>query len=303
MAAYNLRQLKYFSAVVECGSVAEASRKLYIAQPSVSTAIRQLEDSFNVQLFIRQHASGMSLTPAGTRFYRKAQELLRIAHEFEQNALADNDVVAGQIDIGCYETVAPLYLPRLIAGFHEHWPRVEVRIRDGEQQELIQALTGGSIDLAMLFEHDLDHTIETAPLMPPQQPYALLPTDHRFAHQAKVSLHDLVLEPMILLDTLPSRTYFVSIFTERELSPHITFSSPSIEMVRGMVAQGFGFSILVTKPFSNYTYDGKQVVCVPLAEQVTGSGLSAAWLRRSQLTKPAQLFVAHCIKELANIRG
>ena len=75
MAAYNLRQLKYFSAVVECGSVAEASRKLYIAQPSVSTAIRQLEDSFNVQLFIRQHASGMSLTPAGTRFYRKAQEL------------------------------------------------------------------------------------------------------------------------------------------------------------------------------------------------------------------------------------
>jgi DNA-binding transcriptional LysR family regulator len=49
---------------------------------------------------------------------------------------------------------------------------VEIRIRDGEQQELVQALTAGSIDLAMLFEHDLDGTIETTPLMPPQQPYA-----------------------------------------------------------------------------------------------------------------------------------
>ncbi|MGF7244126.1 DNA-binding transcriptional LysR family regulator [Pseudomonas oryzihabitans] len=297
MAAYNLRQLKYFIAVVECGSVAEASRKLYIAQPSVSTAIRQLEESFNVQLFIRQHANGMSLTPAGTRFYRKAQELLRLAHEFEQNALADNDVVAGQVDIGCYETVAPLYLPMLIAGFGERWPGIEIRMRDGEQQELIQALTGGSIDLAILFEHNLDNTIETAPLALPRQPYALLPADHRYARQAKVSLEDLVLEPMILLDTQPSRSYFVSIFTECGLTPNITFSSPSIEMVRGMVAQGFGFSVLVTKPYSNYSYDGKEVACVPLAETVTGSGLSAAWLRRAQLTRPAQLFVEHCINE------
>lgn len=302
MAAYNLRQLKYFTTVVDCGSVAEASRKLYIAQPSVSTAIRQLEESFNVQLFIRQHAQGMALTPAGGRFYRKAMELLRMAHEFEQNALADNDTVAGQIDIGCYETVAPLYMPMLIAGFRAKWPGVEIRLRDGEQQELVQALTSGSIDLAILFEHELDSTIETAPLTPPRQPYALLPADHRFAAQDKVSLHELVLEPMILLDTMPSRSYFVSIFTERGLNPHITFSSPSIEMVRGMVAQGFGYSILVTRPFSDYTYDGKQVACVPLAEDVTGSGLSAAWLRRSHLTKPAQLFVEHCIEELARLK-
>ncbi|PVZ20460.1 MULTISPECIES: LysR family transcriptional regulator [unclassified Pseudomonas] len=302
MAAYNLRQLRYFTAVVECGSVAEASRKLYIAQPSVSTAIRQLEESFNVQLFIRQHTNGMALTPAGARFYRKAQALLRMAHEFEQNALADNDVVAGQIDVGCYETVAPLYLPMLIAGFRARWPGVEVRIRDGDQQELIQALTGGSIDLAMLFEHDLDPSIETTPLMPPQQPYALLPAGHRFAGQAQVSLQDLVLEPMILLDTLPSRTYFMSIFTERGLTPHITFSSPSIEMVRGMVAQGFGFSILVTRPFADYSYDGREVACVPLAETVTGSGLAAAWLRRAQLTRPAQLFVEHCVSEFSRLK-
>ena len=299
MASYTLRQLKYFVTTVECGSVAEASRKLYIAQPSISTAIKGLEESFGVQLFIRHHAQGVSLTPSGARFYRKAQELLRMAHEFEQNALADNDVVAGQIDIGCFETVAPLYLPRLIAGFRERYPGVEIRISDGEQQELVQGLTAGRFDLALLYDHDLDGTIATDPLMPAQRPYALLPADHRFAQQDKVSLRDLALEPMILLDVQPSRTYFVSIFEELGLNPHIAFSSPSIEMVRGMVGQGFGFSVLVTRPHSECTYDGKKVVMVNIAEDVSASGLVAAWLKRAQLTKPAQLFVDYAREELS----
>ena len=299
MAAYSLRQLKYFVTTVECGSVAEASRKLYIAQPSISTAVKGLEESFGVQLFIRHHAQGVSLTPSGARFYRKAQELLRMAKEFEQNALADNDIVAGQIDIGCFETVAPLYLPRLIAGFNALYPGVEIRIRDGEQQELVQGLTSGSFDLVILYEHDLDGTIQPQPLMAPQRPYALLPADHRFAQQTQVSLRELALEPMILLDVQPSRTYFVSLFDELGLTPNIAFSSPSIEMVRGMVGQGFGFSILVTRPHSEHTYDGKRVVCVDIAEDITGSALVAAWLKRAQLTKSAQLFADYCAEQLA----
>ena len=191
MAHYTLRQLKYFVTTVESGSVAEASRQLFIAQPSISSAIKGLEESFGVKLFIRHHAQGVSLTPSGTRFYRKAQELLRIAHEFEQNALADNDVITGQIDIGCFETVAPLYLPQLIAGFRERYPGVNIRLRDGDQQELVQGLTSGTFDLALMYDHDLDGTIETEPLMPPQQPYVLLPENHRFAGQTHVSLRDL----------------------------------------------------------------------------------------------------------------
>lgn len=301
MATYTLRQLRYFVTTVESGSVAEASRKLYIAQPSISTAIKGLEESFGVQLFIRHHAQGVSLTPSGTRFYEKALELLRVAREFEQNALADNDIVAGQIDIGCFETVAPLYLPQLIAGFRALYPGVDIRIRDGEQQELVQGLTAGTFDLAFLYDHELDSTIVTEPLMAPQKPYALLPEHHRFARQAQVSLRDLCLEPMILLDVQPSRTYFVSLFHELGLTPNIVFSSPSIEMVRGMVGQGFGFSLLVTRPHSECTYDGQRVVCVDITEPVATSGLVAARLKRAQLTKPAQLFVDFCRERLGQL--
>ena len=298
MAAYTLRQLKYFVTTVEAGSVAEASRQLYIAQPSIATAIKNLEGSFNVQLFIRHHAQGVSLTPSGKRFYHKARELLRIAHEFEQNALADNEVMSGQIDIGCFETVAPLYLPQLIAGFSKQYPGVDIRLRDGDQQELVQGLTAGAFDVAFLYDHELDNTIETEPLMPAQKPYVLLPANHRYAGQSEVSLRDLVREPMILLDVLPSRTYFVSLFHELGLTPNIVFGSPSIEMVRGMVGQGFGFSLLVTRPFSSHTYDGQSLVTLDIAEPVTPSGLVSARLSKGQLTKPAQAFVDYCRERL-----
>jgi hypothetical protein len=92
-----------------------------------------------------------------------------------------------------------------------------------------------------------------------------------------VSLRDLVLEPMILLDVVPSRTYFVSIFEERGLTPNIVFSSPSIEMVRGMVGR-----------FRLFDSGDPPVRRVHLRRPESGacrwrnrdrSGLSAAWLR------------------------
>jgi len=297
--AYTLRQLKYFVTTVESGSVAEASRKLYIAQPSISSAIKALEEHFEVQLLIRHHAQGISLTPGGQRFYRRACELLQQARHFEQEVLADNDSISGQMDIGCFETVAPLYLPPLLAGFRQLHPRLQVHLRDGEQQELLHGLASGRFDAVIFYAHDLEDSIAVEPLMPPQQPYVLLPAGHALAAKAAVSLQELAREPMILLDVPPSNRYFVSIFEAAGLTPNIVFASPSIEMVRGMVGQGFGFSLLVTHPKVDTTYDGKRLCCLPLAERVEGSGLVAAWLKSNPPGKPLRLFVDYCKQSLA----
>jgi len=300
VAAYTLRQLKYFITTVECGSVAEASRTLYIAQPAIATAIKNLEASFDVQLFIRHPAQGVSLTPAGARFHARAVALLRAAGDFERDALAESDSLTGQIDIACFETVAPLYLPRLLGGFRKRYPGIAIRLHDGEQQELIQGLTGGRFDLAIMYDSDLDGTIATAPLMASHRPYVLVPQHHRLATGTHVSLRDLASEPMVLLDVLPSRQYFISLFEELGLAPNIAFSSPSIEMVRGLVGQGFGFSILVTRPTADITYDGKPLVCMDIVEPVSGASLVAAWFKRSPLSRAATLFLEFCLAELAD---
>jgi DNA-binding transcriptional LysR family regulator len=119
VASYTLRQLEVFRHHRRGRQCRRGLRQLYIARPSISTAIKSLEESFGVQLFIRHHAQGVS-HPRRQAFLQ-TRALLQMAHEFEQNALAGNDTVAGHIDIGCFETVAPLYLPRLIAGFRARY--------------------------------------------------------------------------------------------------------------------------------------------------------------------------------------
>lgn len=294
MAHFTLKQLKYFITVVEHRSIAEASRHLHIAQPSISTAIKSLEESFEQQLFIRHHAQGVSLTPSGRRFYEKAAELMRMSRQFEQNARADNDLVAGTLSVGCFETAAPLYMPKLIAGFKTLYHNIEVQIYDGEQHELTDGLHRGRFDMAILYRHELDSSIHAEQLKAPQKPYALLPADHPLALRSSVSLEELSHEPMILLDVVPSRNYFLDIFKQKGLSPNVAFSSPSIEMVRCMVGQGFGFSLLVTRPFPDFTYDGKRVKRVTIRDEMEGSCLVMAHLRHAEPTRPTQLFMEYC---------
>lgn len=294
MAHFTLRQLKYFITVVEYRSIAEASRHLHIAQPSISTAIKNLEESFEQLLFIRHHAQGVSLTPAGRRFYEKAAELVRMSREFEQNARADNDMVAGTLSVGCFETAAPLYLPKLLAGFKQLYPKIDVQIYDGEQDELTEGLHRGRFDMAILYHHELDNSIQVEQLKAPQRPYALLPADHPLAFRSSVSLEELSQHPMILLDVAPSRHYFLDVFKQKGLSPNVAFSSPSIEMVRCMVGQGFGFSVLVTRPFPDFTYDGKRVTRVTIRDEMEGSCLVMAHLRHAAPTRPTQLFMDYC---------
>ncbi len=294
MRYFTLKQLYYFTTVVETESIAEASRKLHIAQPSISIAIKNLEDSFGQQLLIRHHAQGVSLTPSGRRFYNKARELLRFSHEFEQNTLADSETTSGKISIGCFESVAPLYIPKLIAGFKAQYPDIEIQMHDGEQHEIMVGLHRGQFDMAFLYDLELDNSIQKETLNAPHKPYALLPANHPLATKPSVTLAELSREPMVLLDVIPSRNYFLSIFTEKGLHPEVAYTSPSIEMVRCMVGQEQGFSVLVTRPCSKTTYDGKALAYVDIEDEMESSTLIMAHLKTNEPTKPAQLFMDYC---------
>lgn len=294
MSRFTLKQLRYFVAVVETESIAEASRQLHIAQPSISVSIKNLEDAFDQQLLIRHHAQGVSLTPGGRRFYEKAQELLRLTHEFEQNSRADNTLISGTIAIGCFESAAPLYMPKLIAGFKKRYPDITIELYDGEQHELMHGLHRGRFDLAFLYDLELDNTIQKTALNAPHKPYALLPVNHPLAQRTRVTLRELSQEPMILLDAVPSRNYFINIFKSKGYHPQVAYSSPSIEMVRCMVGQGLGFSVLVTRPYTDMTYDGEKLVQIDIEDEMEASTLIMAWLNHNEPTRPTKLFMDYC---------
>ncbi|MBX8555900.1 LysR family transcriptional regulator [Pseudomonas cichorii] len=294
MTHFTLKQLKYFVTAVEMDSIAEASRQLHISQPSISVAIKNLEEAFDQPLFVRHHAQGVSLTSGGGKVYEKAKELLRLSEELEQNSRADNKHVRGTIAIGCFESAAPLYMPRLVAGFKRLYPDVTIQLCDGEQHELMHGLHRGRFDLAFLYDLELGATINKEELNAPHKPYALLPAAHPLAQKKTVTLRELSQEPMILLDAVPSRTYFIDIFTEKGYSPVVAYSSPSIEMVRCMVGQGLGFSVLVTRPCTNMTYDGELLAQLDIEDDMPASTLVMAYLRNNQPTRATRLFMDYC---------
>ncbi|WP_414444511.1 LysR family transcriptional regulator [Burkholderia sp. 22PA0106] len=298
-AKFTLRQLRYFVAAVEHGGAAQASRRLFIAQPSIASAIRGLEERFGVQLCIRHHAQGITLTPAGERFHRDAVALLRSVHAFEQNALAGHELAGGEISVACYEPMAPWLLPRLITGFRARHPGVRFRIGDGEQPELVEALRKGRYDLAIVYDQALGDDLARTPLRASGRPYVLLAADHPLAACPMLTLAQLCDVPMILLDVEPSRRYFLGLFEAAGLAPTVAFASPSIEMVRGLVGHGAGFALLVTRPAADLTYDGRRVVARPLAGRLASTTIVAATLAGAPPTPLTQAFIEYCAQALA----
>jgi DNA-binding transcriptional LysR family regulator len=113
-------------------------------------------------------------------------------------------------------------------------------------------------------------------------------------------------EPLILLDLPPSREYFVGLFRKTGIEPRIAFSSPSLEMVRGLVGRNQGYSLLVTHPYFDFTYDGQTIVTRPLADETAGGDLGIARLERLRPSRAMKVFTEFCqtwFKQHHAVRG
>lgn len=299
---YTLRQLAYFVSVAEEGSVARAAGQLKLSQPSISTAIAKLEDQLGVQLLVRHHAQGVSLTPQGSRLFAAARNLLNHADEFQRQAASTSGEIAGTLHVASFATLAPTFMPALITGFNDLYPAVGMAITEGRQDELIEGLRRGSFEIALCYDVDLPDDLRIAPLAK-FDPYVLLPAGHRLTEREAVSLHELSDEPMILLDVPPSRTYFVGLLRAQGIEPRIGFSSPSLELVRGMVGRGLGFSLLVTRPFGDHTYEGTPLVIRPILEPGTKGELCLAALSALRPTRTMGAFEEFCTDFFSKIPG
>ena len=135
---FTLRQLEYFVAVGGAGSIAAASERVNVSSPSISSAIAQLEAEFGIQLFIRQHAQGLSLTPGGRRFFHEAKLVIEQAEALHALAGDIAGLPRGPIAVGCLVTLAPLVLPALRRGFETSHPEARVRQAEGAQDGAVR---------------------------------------------------------------------------------------------------------------------------------------------------------------------
>jgi flavin reductase (DIM6/NTAB) family NADH-FMN oxidoreductase RutF len=197
------------------------------------------------------------------------------------------------LSLGCFQTFAPYILPELIAQMTAEHPEIGVRLLEGDQQYVLGSLRGGEIELALLYDFGLNEDI-AAEAMTDLETYVLLPEAHWLADAPHIGLADLAAEPLILLDVVPSREYFLSLFRERGLEPLVGYRTPSFEMVRGLVANGLGYSLLGTRPAHDVSYDGRKLVTRPLAGAAPPSRLVLAHMAGRQPGPAARAFIGYC---------
>lgn len=295
MLRFTLRQIEYAVAIWDYGSVARAAAHLGVAQPTLSTALAKLEEQAGLQLFIRHHAQGVSPSPSGFRFLTEARNLLTHAQDLQRDMLVAGTEVEGQMSLASFATIAPSFVPPLIRSFMSLHPKVRVRMAEGTQGDLLAGVRGGQYDLALLYDVDMPEDFSVTQLAS-FAPHVLLPASHRLARLKSVPLVALKDEPLVLLDIAPSRTYFTRILENAGVVPKIAFASPSLEVVRGLVGQGLGYSILVTRPFGDRSYAGEELAVRPIADKVERGIIALAALKQMRKTRLVAAFEAHCVE-------
>ncbi|MBZ9987018.1 LysR family transcriptional regulator [Mesorhizobium sp. BH1-1-5] len=288
---FTLRQLEYFVAVGEAGSIAKAAEQVNVSPPSISASIAQLEAEFGVQLFVRKHSHALALTAGGRLFLKEAARLLNDADALHDIAGDIAEKVRGPLAIGCLLTFAQIVLPALRRKFEDAYPDVRVRQFERNQGQLFEMLQRGDIDAALTYDLELSQDMTFEPLM--QLPaYVMLPAAHRLAARAGITPEELVDEPMVLLDLPYSREYFLSAF--QGLRPRIVERTGDIAVMRSMVANGFGYGIANMRPLNTMSPDGKLLVFVPLLGDLRPLMMGIALPNAEHRTLTVQAFIDHC---------
>jgi flavin reductase (DIM6/NTAB) family NADH-FMN oxidoreductase RutF len=202
------------------------------------------------------------------RAYGKAQ---RIEPTAPARSMAPPDA-RSRLVVGCYQVFAPYVMPALLSRMSASHADSILSCVDGDQHRILDDLKSGETDVALLYDFNLDADVEAVPLAE-WQPYVLLPGGHHLAARDTIALDELAPEPLVELDLHPSRNYFRSLFHAAGLTPRLGISARSFEMVRGLVAHGFGYSLLATKPTNSMSYDGRAVVARHLSTPVEPSRL------------------------------
>ena len=276
----NFRQVEILLSVADTGSTAAASRALNTSQPSISLAIARCEEVFRQKLFVRVTGRGMEPTPFGQ--HKIAQ--LRALEKQARWVLCGGDGTPEFLDFGVFSTLGPRYVPQLVRKFKEIRPNAEVRIREADLQTQFKWLAEGRIDLALIYDFGVPSEVTVTPLKS-AEPYALVSPGHRLADAKQVTAMDLAQDPVILMNLPHSRGYFLSLLQNPKHPVRIAHETGSIEMLRSMVANGFGVGLLATDLPSKLACDGSPIVRLPLAGRVPCHQIALAY-RNGSLERP-----------------
>jgi LysR family transcriptional regulator, hydrogen peroxide-inducible genes activator len=244
-----LTELKYIVAVAREKHFGKAAEACYVSQPTLSVAIKKLEDELEVRLFERS-ANEVTVTPLGEEIVRQAQSVLEQAANIKVIAKRGKDPLDGALRLGVIYTIAPYLLPDLVRQSILRTPQMPLMLQENFTVKLLEMLRTGEIDCAIMAEPFPDTGLAIAPLY--DEPFlAAVPSQHPLAAKATVTAEALKSETMLLLGNghcfrdhvLEVCPEFARFSSDAE-GIRKSFEGSSLETIKYMVAAGMGVTLV-----------------------------------------------------------
>ena len=244
-----LTELKYIVAVARERHFGKAAEACYVSQPTLSVAVKKLEEELDVKLFER-NANEVTVTPLGEEIVRQAQSVLEQAANIKDIAKRGKDPLAGPLKLGVIYTIAPYLLPDLVAQVIKRTPQMPLMLQENFTVKLLEMLRTGEIDCAILAEPFPDAGLASAPLY--DEPFlAAVPMKHALAAHSSVTTDQLKKETMLLLGNGHCFRYHVlevcpefARFSSDTEGIRKSFEGSSLETIKHMVAAGMGITLV-----------------------------------------------------------
>ena len=244
-----LTELKYIVAVAREKHFGKAAEACFVSQPTLSVAVKKLEDELELKLFERS-AGEVTVTPLGDEIVRQAQSVLEQAAEIKEIAKRGKDPLGGPLKLGVIYTIGPYLLPDLVRQNIALTPQMPLMLQENFTVRLLEMLRTGEIDCAILAEPFPDTGLAIAPLY--DEPFmAALPAGHALAAGDSVSSDQLKREHMLLLGTGHCfRDHVLQVcpefarFSSNTEGIRKSFEGSSLETIKHMVAAGMGVTLV-----------------------------------------------------------
>ena len=277
-----LTELKYILAVAREKHFGRAAEACFVSQPTLSVAIKKLEEELDVKLFERG-TTEVSVTPLGLEIVRQAQQVIEQAAAIREIAKRGKDPVSGPLRLGIIYTIGPYLMPDLVRQAIARVPQMPLMLQENFTAKLLEMLRTGELDAAIMAEPFPDHGLAVAPLY--DEPFqAAVPVSHPFAQRAHITAEELKNETMLLLGTGHCfRDHVLEVcpeyarFASNAEGIRKSFEGSSLETIKYMVASGMG--VTVVPQLSVPAEEQPHVRYIPFSSPVPTRRVVLAWRR------------------------
>jgi LysR family hydrogen peroxide-inducible transcriptional activator len=277
-----LTELRYIVAVARERHFGRAAETCFVSQPTLSVAVKKLEDELGVVLFERGPGE-VSVTPAGQKIVEQAQRVLEEASRIREIAAAGKDPLAGQLRLGAIYTIGPYLLPKLIPIIRRTAPAMQLLIQENFTHRLAEELKSGEVDVILVaLPFDAPGVVTRAVY---DEPFLVaVPKGHPWENRKRVTSEELTSESLLLLgeghcfrDQVLEICHTVR---SRDRSPLArTLEGGSLETIRQMVAGGVGITVLPATSTATSGGASDLIRILPFARPAPTRRVGLAWRR------------------------